>query len=55
VADNINNLGGRIDADSVLSNATTDINNIASTISAGHELIATAARDTSNNGCFCSR
>jgi filamentous hemagglutinin len=45
VADNINNLGGRIHADSVVASAKTDINNIAGTISAGHELIATAGRD----------
>jgi filamentous hemagglutinin len=37
---NINNLGGRIHADSVLASAKTDINNIVGTISAGHKLIA---------------
>lgn len=45
VVDNINNLGGRIHADSVLATAKTDINNIAGTILAGHELIAVAGRD----------
>jgi adhesin HecA-like repeat protein len=45
VADNINNLGGRIQANSVLAGATTDVNNIGGAISAGHELIATAGRD----------
>jgi filamentous hemagglutinin len=45
VTENINNLGGRIHADSVLAIAKTDINNIAGTISAEHELIATAGRD----------
>ncbi|MGZ5198716.1 MAG: two-partner secretion domain-containing protein [Telluria sp.] len=45
VADNINNLGGRIEADKILAKAHTDINSIGGTISAGHTLIASAGRD----------
>jgi filamentous hemagglutinin len=45
LADNINNLGGRIDGGKVLVSAKTDLNNIAGTISAVDELMATAGRD----------
>jgi filamentous hemagglutinin len=44
-ADNVDNLGGRINGDRVTVAAQTDLNNIGGTISANSALVATAGRD----------
>ncbi|MCL6484522.1 MAG: hemagglutinin repeat-containing protein [Janthinobacterium lividum] len=44
-ADNVENMGGRLNGDAVAVAARNDLNNIGGTISANSELIATAGRD----------